>query len=53
MEVFLPFWCCSAGWIGFVSIFGYFVVGTITNKILIGPIVSMLVEQEKLEGDFR
>ncbi|KAK2870346.1 hypothetical protein QQF64_021687 [Cirrhinus molitorella] len=43
----------SAGWIGFVSIFGYFVVGTIINKILIGPIVSMLVEQEKLEGDFR
>uniref|UniRef100_A0A673M8Q1 ATP-binding cassette sub-family D member 4-like n=1 Tax=Sinocyclocheilus rhinocerous TaxID=307959 RepID=A0A673M8Q1_9TELE len=43
----------SAGWIGFVSIFGYFVVGSIINKILIGPIVSMLVEQEKLEGDFR
>lgn len=43
----------SAGWIGFVSIFSYFVVGTIINKILIGPIVSMLVEQEKLEGDFR
>uniref|UniRef100_A0A8C1AHV9 ATP-binding cassette, sub-family D (ALD), member 4 n=1 Tax=Cyprinus carpio carpio TaxID=630221 RepID=A0A8C1AHV9_CYPCA len=34
-------------------IFGYFVAGTIINKILIGPIVSMLVEQEKLEGDFR
>uniref|UniRef100_A0A8C1AJA8 ATP-binding cassette, sub-family D (ALD), member 4 n=2 Tax=Cyprinus carpio TaxID=7962 RepID=A0A8C1AJA8_CYPCA len=36
-----------------VFIFGYFVAGTIINKILIGPIVSMLVEQEKLEGDFR
>ncbi|XP_051538865.1 lysosomal cobalamin transporter ABCD4-like isoform X3 [Myxocyprinus asiaticus] len=43
----------SAGWIGVVSIFGYFVVGTFINKILIGPIVSLLVEQEKLEGDFR
>ncbi|KAF3849839.1 hypothetical protein F7725_019558 [Dissostichus mawsoni] len=38
---------CSTGWIGPVSIFGYFVVGTIANKILMGPI------QEKLEGDFR
>ncbi|XP_054876089.1 ATP-binding cassette sub-family D member 4 isoform X4 [Poeciliopsis prolifica] len=44
---------CSTGWIGPVSIFGYFVVGTIANKILMGPIVSTLFEQEKLEGDFR
>uniref|UniRef100_A0AAY4DRR1 ATP-binding cassette sub-family D member 4 n=1 Tax=Denticeps clupeoides TaxID=299321 RepID=A0AAY4DRR1_9TELE len=43
----------STGWIGLVSIFGYFVVGTITNKVLMGPIVSTLVEQERLEGDFR
>lgn len=43
----------STGWLGLGSIFGYFVVGTITNKILMGPIVSKLVEQEKLEGDFR
>uniref|UniRef100_A0A673WP48 ATP-binding cassette, sub-family D (ALD), member 4 n=1 Tax=Salmo trutta TaxID=8032 RepID=A0A673WP48_SALTR len=43
----------STGWIGPVSIFGYFIVGTITNKILMGPIVSTLFEQEKLEGDFR
>ncbi|MED6256443.1 ATP-binding cassette sub- D member 4, partial [Ataeniobius toweri] len=43
----------STGWIGPMSIFGYFVVGTIANKILMGPIVSTLFEQEKLEGDFR
>ncbi|KAK5852994.1 hypothetical protein PBY51_006819 [Eleginops maclovinus] len=43
----------STGWIGPVSIFGYFVFGTIANKILMGPIVSTLFEQEKLEGDFR
>uniref|UniRef100_A0A4W6CZU4 ATP-binding cassette, sub-family D (ALD), member 4 n=1 Tax=Lates calcarifer TaxID=8187 RepID=A0A4W6CZU4_LATCA len=43
----------STGWIGPVSIFAYFVVGTIANKILMGPIVSTLFEQEKLEGDFR
>ncbi|XP_034017493.1 ATP-binding cassette sub-family D member 4 isoform X2 [Thalassophryne amazonica] len=43
----------STGWIGPVSIFIYFVIGTIANKILMGPIVSTLFEQEKLEGDFR
>ncbi|KAK2855363.1 hypothetical protein Q7C36_007232 [Tachysurus vachellii] len=41
------------GWIGFVSILGFFLVGTVANKLLIGPIVSTLVEQEKLEGNFR
>ncbi|KAM9488146.1 lysosomal cobalamin transporter ABCD4 isoform 2-T2 [Clarias gariepinus] len=41
------------GWIGFVSILGYFLVGTVANKFLIGPVVSTLVEQEKLEGNFR
>ncbi|KAK3551465.1 hypothetical protein QTP70_017411 [Hemibagrus guttatus] len=41
------------GWIGFVSILGFFLVGTLANKLLIGPIVSTLVEQEKLEGNFR
>ncbi|KAM4633388.1 lysosomal cobalamin transporter ABCD4 [Polymixia lowei] len=43
----------STGWIGPVSIFGYFVVGTVANKILMGPIVATLFEQERLEGDFR
>ncbi|XP_051908993.1 ATP-binding cassette sub-family D member 4 isoform X2 [Hippocampus zosterae] len=43
----------STGWMGPVSIFAYFVVGTLANKVLMGPIVSTLFEQEKLEGDFR
>lgn len=43
----------STGWIGFVCIFGYFLVGTIVNKILMGPIVTTVVDQEKLEGDYR
>ncbi|XP_035688885.1 lysosomal cobalamin transporter ABCD4-like isoform X2 [Branchiostoma floridae] len=43
----------STGWQGPVSIFVYFVTGTIINRFIMSPIVSLLVRQEKLEGDFR
>ncbi|XP_063804393.1 lysosomal cobalamin transporter ABCD4 isoform X3 [Pseudophryne corroboree] len=43
----------STGWMGPVSIFGYFLVGSLLNKLLMGPVIPKLVQQEKLEGDFR
>ncbi|XP_041070505.1 ATP-binding cassette sub-family D member 4 isoform X2 [Carcharodon carcharias] len=41
------------GWMGPTSIFIYFIIGSVFNKILMGPIIPTLVQQEKLEGDFR
>ncbi|XP_067894758.1 ATP-binding cassette sub-family D member 4 isoform X2 [Heterodontus francisci] len=43
----------STGWLGPLSIFVYFIIGSIVNKTLMGPIIPTLVQQEKLEGDFR
>uniref|UniRef100_A0A2K5CBZ2 ABC transporter domain-containing protein n=1 Tax=Aotus nancymaae TaxID=37293 RepID=A0A2K5CBZ2_AOTNA len=43
----------STSWLWPVSNFGYFILRTVVNKTLMGPIVMKLVHQEKLEGDFR
>ncbi|XP_061285429.1 lysosomal cobalamin transporter ABCD4 isoform X2 [Bos javanicus] len=43
----------STSWLGPLSIFGYFILGTVVNRVVMGPIVAKLVQQEKLEGDFR
>ncbi|XP_073494272.1 lysosomal cobalamin transporter ABCD4 isoform X2 [Phyllobates terribilis] len=52
--VYYSYQCAvSTGWMGPLSIFGYFVVGSLLNRLLMGPIIPKLVQQEKLEGDFR
>ncbi|KAM3920058.1 lysosomal cobalamin transporter ABCD4 isoform 1-T1 [Leptodactylus fuscus] len=52
--VYYSYQCAiSTGWMGPVSIFGYFVIGSMLNRLLMGPVIPKLIQQEKLEGDFR
>ena len=41
------------GYIGVLVLYGYFIISTIINKFLMGPVISYVVEQESREGDFR
>lgn len=43
----------GTGWLGPVSIYAFFFVGTIVNRIVMSPIVKFVMKQEKCEGDFR
>nr|CAB3219638.1 ATP-binding cassette sub-family D member 4 [Phallusia mammillata] len=52
--VYYSYQCfASTSWIGPVSIYIYFIVGTIINRLIMAPIVKLHVEQEVLEGNFR
>ncbi len=42
-----------AGWPGPTAMFGLFAVSAVINKLLMSPVVSATVEQERREGDFR
>lgn len=41
------------GYIGVLALYGYFIVATVINKFLMGPVISLVVQQESREGDFR
>lgn len=42
-----------SGWQGPVGCFGFFLLATSVNRILMSPIVNYVVKQERREGDFR
>ena len=43
----------STGYIGVLSIYGFFLVATLVNKVMMTPIVTYVVRQEEKEGTFR
>lgn len=43
----------GTGWLGTVSIYGLFFLGTVVNRLVMSPVVKFVVKQEKCEGNFR
>ena len=50
---FTSFLCFSSGYLGPLLIYGYFFTGTIINKLIMTPVVTLVFKRENLEGDFR
>lgn len=50
---FASFPCFSSGYLGPLLIYGYFFTGTIINKLIMTPVVTLVFKRESLEGDFR
>ncbi|VDK21713.1 unnamed protein product, partial [Anisakis simplex] len=43
----------SSGYLGVGIIYGYFLLGTVVNKVLLSPIAKWSARVERSEGDFR
>lgn len=41
------------GWLGVTSVYVFFLVGTVANKLIMSPVVRFVMKQERCEGDFR
>ncbi|XP_045609331.1 LOW QUALITY PROTEIN: lysosomal cobalamin transporter ABCD4 [Procambarus clarkii] len=43
----------GTGWLGTLSIYGLFFLGSVVNKLVMSPVVRFVIKQEKCEGNFR
>jgi len=53
VNMYVLYVCTSMGYIGPVCVFLFFIISTVINKFLMSPVVTLVFEQEQLEGDFR
>jgi hypothetical protein len=44
---------CRTGYVGPLSVFGFFILTTVINKFLMSPVVALVFRLQELEGDLR